>query len=90
VIACLRSARFWYPDRSAEVFVELRRHHDTDSRTVGNKTFIVTQRAGQSVTVKRWGSIAEARVDWLQRVHRLEDLGLKREDIPISGFHEEG
>jgi hypothetical protein len=92
VIACLRSARFFYPDRSATIFVELRRHHDTNA-IANNKEFIVTKRTSFGIKMihnKSFGTIAEARRHWIEEVHQLEDHGLVRSDIPILGFHEEG
>jgi len=86
MIACLRSARFIYPDDSASVFVELRR------RGAGNdKKFVVTRRFPrlQVIHNKSWDTINEARVHWDELVHELEDQGLRRCDSRIIGFHEE-
>lgn len=91
MIACLRSAQFIYPDRSASVLIELRRHHDIRSN-VGSKEFIVTRRTTfrpMAIHNKSFGTLAEARRFWMAEVSRLTDSGLVRRDVPIVGFHEE-
>ena len=88
MVACLRSARFIYPDNSASIFVELRRIHDTLA-SADNKTFVVTRRLGQTMINKSFGTLSEARRWWTDQVTQLTDQGLRRVDSAILGFHEE-
>ena len=90
MVSCLRSARLMSADRQRQVFVDLRRLHDTAS-VANNKTFVVSTRlpAESVISHKRFGTLVEARRFWLERVTKLEDTGLQRHDIPIMGFHEE-
>lgn len=91
MIACLRSTRFIYPDRSAAVVLELRRHHDLKGG-LNAKQFIVTRRTSFGVKMihnKRFQTLSEARRNWFAEAQVLEDQGLKREDCIIMGFHEE-
>jgi predicted membrane-bound mannosyltransferase len=92
MLACLRSAQFYYPDYSGSVVVELRRHHDIYAQC-DNKAFLVTKRLTRLPHViiqKSFGTYAEACRYWDEQVHRVEDLGLIRRDAKIIGFHEEG
>jgi hypothetical protein len=78
MIACLRSANFQYPDRTAQC---------------DNKEFIVTQRFTRLSGVvmrKAWGTYREAVRDWDEKVTKLTDTGLERRDAKIIGFREEG
>lgn len=92
MLVCLRSAQFMYPDRSASVVVELRRHHDTDAQAK-NKEFLVMKRLtrlpGVLVT-KAFGTYREAAHYWDGEVAKLTDTGLERRDARIIGFQEEG
>ena len=92
MLACLRSAQFMYPDKSASVVVELRRHHDTDAQC-DNKQFIVIKRLTRLPGVlikKEWGTYQEAVRDWDEKVAKITDTGMERRDSKIIGFHEEG
>ena len=91
MLACLRSAQFMYPDRSASVVVELRRHHDTDAQ--GAKEFLVTRRFTMLPKVlikKSFGTYREAARHWDEQVAVLADTGMERRDAKIIGFREEG
>jgi len=91
VLACLRSARFLYPDGSGSIVVELRRHHDLNSN--GIKEFLVTRRLTMSPTTlitKAFGTLPEAIRHWDLHVAVLTDKGMERRDDRIVGFHEEG
>lgn len=92
MLACLRSAQFMYPDRSASVVVELRRHHDINAQC-DNKAFLVTKRLTRLPGVlirKQFGTYPEAARYWDEEVAKLTDTGLERRDARIIGFHEEG
>lgn len=92
MLACLRSAQFYYPDRSASIVVELRRHHDTDAHC-DNKAFLVTRRFTRLpnvLTTKSFGNYAEAARYWDEQVAKLTDTGMERRDSKIVGWHEEG
>lgn len=92
MLACLRSASFLYPDRSASIVVDLRRHHDTDARC-RNKEFLVTKRFTQLpgvVATKTFGTYHEATRYWDSEVAKLTDTGMERRDARIIGFREEG
>lgn len=82
MIACLRSSRFMYPDRSRSVFIELRRR---------NGQFVVTRRTTHPNVMihKEFAVIREAREFWRGEAVKLEDAGLIRLDMHIAGFHEE-
>lgn len=92
MLACLRSAQFFYPDRSASIVVELRRHHDTQAQH-DNKEFLVTKRLTRLPSVlmtKAFGTYSEATRYWDEEVVKLTDTGMERRDAKIVGFHEEG
>ena len=92
MLACLRSAQFYYPDMSASVVVELRRHHDTRANAA-NKEFLVMKRFTRlpgAVTTKAFGAYREATHYWDEEVAKLTDSGMTRRDAKIVGFHEEG
>lgn len=92
MLACLRSAQFFYPDYSSSIVVELRRHHDTNAQC-DNKQFIVSRRLtrlpGVLIT-KQFGTYHEATRYWDEQVAKVTDQGLQRRDARIIGFHEEG
>lgn len=93
MLACLRSAQFYYPDRSAGVVVELRRHHDLGHRARGVKEFLVTKRLTRLpavLTTKSFSAYREACRYWDEEVAKLVDTGLERRDSRIVGFREEG
>ena len=99
MIACLRSTRFMYPDRSASVFIDLRRLHNTAALNQRNaKSFVVSRRLsrpldglGTKMILNKWfNTLSEARSYWYEQAGILEDQGLTRLDFTISGFHEEG
>ena len=92
MLACLRSAQFMFPDRSASVVVELRRHHDINAQ-YDNKEFLVTRRFTRLPGVlirKAFGTYAEATRYWDEQVAIVTDTGLVRRDSKIIGWHEEG
>jgi len=91
MIACLRSTRFMYPDRSASIFLDLRRLHNVERpRDVRNaRRFIVTRRFGKTVTNTGFDNLNEARDYWRIEAMKMTDQGLIRQDFHISGFHEE-
>lgn len=92
MLACLRSAQFMYPDMSASIVVELRRHHDTRART-NNKEFLVTRRSTRipKIAITRtFGTYQEAVRFWDIEVRKLVDTGMERRDARIMGFREEG
>lgn len=91
MVACLRSTRFLYPDRSASVFLELRRQHDLQGGHNAKK-FTVTRRANFGIKMiinKTFDTINEARRHWMTEASILEDQGLIRHDFFIANFHEE-
>jgi len=91
LIACLRSQKFWYLDRTACVTVELRRLHDTDAQC-DNKQFVVTKRFSglpMAVVNKTFGTLPEARRWWMEQVTILEDQGLIPAETKFLGFREE-
>ena len=83
MIACLRSARFVFRDDSGSIYVELRRR---------NGTFIVTERIPRLKVLRNInkGTYREARATWEELLHKHEDSGMRRSDMVIQGFHEEG
>ena len=84
MVACLRSARFIYPDNSASIFVELRRVQ------LGKEPkFLVSRRFDRNMLNKSFGTLPEARIYWRGEVAKLTDQGLRRCDSQIAGFHEE-
>jgi len=92
VIACLRSARFTYPDSSASILVELRRHHNIKAQA-DNKEFVVTKRLARLRNMmlrKSFGTYREAVRYWNEQVAIIEGTGMQRRDARILGFHEEG
>ena len=97
MIACLRSTRFMMPDRSASVFLELRRLQDIGAILRSSKTrqFVVTKRLGRGagnipvIMKKNFDTLPEARSYWREEAMKLTDRGMDRMDIHISGFHEE-
>jgi hypothetical protein len=96
VIACLRAAKFVYPDDSAAIHVELRRHHDIRKNSVSksNRRFVVVKRYsrvdGQPMVRKGFSTYPEAVRYWDVQVAMLTDQGLRRHDDQIIGFREEG
>lgn len=91
MIFCLRSSRFSFPDRSATIFLELRRKHNLKGG-LNAKQFVVTRRTNFGVKIisnKTYATLSEARKGWIAQAKTLEDQGLKREDFGIVGFHEE-
>ena len=90
MIACLRSNRFMYPDRSRSIFLELRRRHDIQAQR-HNKQFSVMRRTNipNIVVNKNFDTIREARVYWIDQAKILTDQGLVPMDFRIVGFHEE-
>lgn len=96
MVSLLRSARFVYQDGSASIRVDLRRHHDLASAGQGDqdtKRFVVTRMLMRNPRVlinKTFGTYPEACRDWDTKVKLLEDEGMRRADVPIVGFHDEG
>ena len=90
MIACLRSTRFMYPDRSRSIFLELRRLHDIKAAK-NNKAFVVMKRMSMPnlITQKAFGTLREARTYWREQASILADEGLVSTDFRIAGFHEE-
>lgn len=91
MVSCLRSTRFTYPDRSATIFLDLRRSHNLDGGCDA-KQFIVTRRTTFGVRMisnKTFSTLNEARRYWTEQAMILEDQGLARMDYKIMGFHEE-
>lgn len=91
MVSCLRSTRFTYPDRSATVFLDLRRNHNLDGGCDA-KQFIVTRRTTFGVRMisnKNFSTLNEARKYWIEQATILEDQGLHRMDYSIMNFHEE-
>lgn len=81
-----------YPDRSASVVVELRRHHDIKAQT-GQKEFLVSKRLTRLpgvLMMKTFGTYPEASRYWDEEVAKLTDTGMERRDARIVGWHEEG
>jgi len=83
MMACLRSTRFSFPDDSGSIFIELRRR---------NEHFIVSERIPRLKVMRNInkGTLQEAREVWDTLVHKHEDAGMRRLDLQIQGFHEEG
>jgi hypothetical protein len=83
MMACLRSARFVFPDDSGSIFVELRRRNDH---------FIVSERIPKLKVLRNInrGTYREGCATWDELVHKHEDSGMRRSDLVIQGFHEEG
>lgn len=83
MIACLRAARFVFPDDSGSVFVELRRRNDK---------FIISERIPRLSVLRNISkdTFNEASAMWNELVHKHEDGGMRRCDPAIMGFHEEG
>jgi hypothetical protein len=93
VIACLRAARFLVPGGGG-IHVELRRHHDLRSAGTGDRavSFVVAKRMTaypRTMTLKKFGTLPEARAYWMKQVTIIEDQGFERRDPRIIGFHEE-
>jgi hypothetical protein len=90
MIACLRAARFQFPDDSASVFIELRRHGA--GSMPGEKQFVVSERMPKVNMIRNInkGTYNEAVAEWSSLVQKWADLGLRRNDPIIMGFHEEG
>lgn len=83
MIACLRAAKFRFPDDSGSVFVEMRRR---------NAKFIVSERIPRLSVLRNINkdTYNEASVAWCELVRKHEDAGMRRCDQTIMGFHEEG
>lgn len=96
MIACLRAAKFVYPDDSAAIHIELRRHHDIRKGSVSDqhRRFIVVRRFtrvdGAPMVRKGFATYPEACRYWDTQVAMLTDQGLRRHDDRIIGFREEG
>jgi hypothetical protein len=80
-----------YPDRSASIFLELRRLHNVKIRSAdgNNRRFVVTRRFGNNVINTRFEQLKEARDFWRIEAMKMQDDGLKQHDFHIAGFHEE-
>ena len=97
MIACLRSTRFMMPDRSASVFLDLRRLQDIGAILRSNESlqFVVMKRLskkldGKQIMMKKnFDTLAEARRYWCEQAMILEDKGMIKMDLHICGFHEE-
>jgi hypothetical protein len=97
VIALSRSAKFVYPDDSAAIHVELRRHHDIRPRHASvrgdHKSFVVMRRFSRikgPVEKTPFKTYKEAARYWDVQVDMLTQQGLIRRDDKLMGFREEG
>jgi hypothetical protein len=83
--------------RSTPVFLDLRRVHTLNAPPGGrgNKEFVVTKRMPAQTPLPakmvKWefGTLEEARRQWLYEGYIMEDKGMEKMDFLVQGFHEE-